>query len=393
MDEPGSAQPPEVPFGDLFNDVPLFREIQRVLLAGSGPINWELARQVGIAMASWGKDDPLPTDDDRHGFEETVRAAELHVAEFTGLEPARTLEPVEVCRRAQWVESSIQDLKDLVQPAAVRVGEAFTKAQLDEVPAEAAQLAQGVLGQLSPLLLGAQAGTVFGALGQKAFGLFDVGVPRPGTGRLSFVVPNIAQFERDWSVQSVEFRAWIALHEIVHRFEFTRSWTYPHLRSLVEDYASTLEIDVGAIRERLERLDPSDPEALQGLLGEGEGIFGSSLDPEQRLKLARIQAFMASAEGYAEHVVEALGRRMLTTHGQIHEAVSRAREDDVEDPVFERLLGIEMKRELYAKGKAFCDTVVERTDEQTLAAMWTSSDAMPSMPEIDEPTLWLSRTA
>ena len=32
-------EPPEIPMGDLFNDVPLFREIQRVLLASSGPVS------------------------------------------------------------------------------------------------------------------------------------------------------------------------------------------------------------------------------------------------------------------------------------------------------------------------------------------------------------------
>ena len=50
-----SSTPEENPFGappgDIWNDVPLFREIQRVLMSSSGPVNWELARQVGIASA------------------------------------------------------------------------------------------------------------------------------------------------------------------------------------------------------------------------------------------------------------------------------------------------------------------------------------------------------
>ncbi|MFN2543636.1 MAG: zinc-dependent metalloprotease [Actinomycetota bacterium] len=391
MDDPGSAQPPEVPFGELFNEVPLFREIQRVLLAGSGPINWELARQVGIAMASWGRDDPAPTEDDRKGLEDTVRAAELHVAELTGLEPPPGIGSVEVCRRAQWVETAIQDLKEIVAPAAVRVADAFTKAQMGEVPAEAAQVAQGVLGQLSPLLLGAQAGTVLGSLAQKAFGNHDISAPRPASGRLSFVAANIAQFERDWSVQPMEFRAWVALHEVVHRFQFARPWAYPHLRSLVEDYVSTLEIDVDAIREQLERLDPSDPEALQGLLGEGSGLFGSTLDPDQRIKLERVQAFVAAVEGHGDHVTGALGRTMLSSSSRIEEAVARSREDDTDDPFFERLLGIEMKRDLHARGRTFCERVVEQTDESTLSRMWGSAESLPSLPELDEPTLWLSR--
>jgi coenzyme F420 biosynthesis associated uncharacterized protein len=250
-----------------------------------------------------------------------------------------------------------------------------------------------VLGQLSPLLLGAQAGTVLGGLGQRALGQFDVALPRRGSGSLYFVVPNIARFEADWSVPPVEFRAWVALHEVVHRFEFARPLAYPHVRSLVDDYVSTLEIDVAAIRDRLERLDPSDPQAMQGLLGESGGLFGQTHDPEQRIKLARIQSFVSAAEGYGDHVVQKLGKRLLGSLGQIEEAVSRGKEDEPSDPVLERLLGIEVEREQFAKGRAFCDTVAERTDEATLARMWDEPETLPSMPEIEEPTLWLSRIA
>jgi uncharacterized protein (DUF2342 family) len=50
-----------------------------------------------------------------------------------------------------------------------------------------------------------------------------------------------------------------------------------------------------------------------------------------------------------------------------------------------------MKREQYAKGRSFCETVVEQTDEATLSRMWRSPDALPSLPELEEPRLWLSR--
>ena len=45
-----------------------------------------------------------------------------------------------------------------------------------------------------------------------------------------------------------------------------------------------------------------------------------------------------------------------------------------------------------ATGRAFCDAVVAATDESTLARMWDDADALPSLPELEEPTLWLSRT-
>ena len=69
----------------------------------------------------------------------------------------------------------------------------------------------------------------------------------------------------------------------------------------------------------------------------------------------------------------------------------RYRETEQGDPVFERLLGIEVKREQYRLGRRFCDAVVEATDERTLARMWESEDSLPSLPELEEPRLWLAR--
>jgi coenzyme F420 biosynthesis associated uncharacterized protein len=406
MSEPPEARPPErqePPIGDVFADVPLFREIQRVLLSSSGPVNWELARQVGIAMASWNQEDPAPTDDDRRGLEDTVRAAELQIASFTGLEPPSEVASVGAVRRAEWVEANIEGLRELVEPSAAKAGEALAKVQRDAMPPETAEAfaqfgAMGagleqLLSRLSPLLTGAQAGTVLGSLGQRVLGQYDVAVPRRGPGTLLFVVPNIAAFERDWSLSPIEFRAWVALHEVTHRFEFARPWVRDHFLGLVRDFVSSVELDVAGMMERLDRMDVASPEALQGLFESEEGMFGAVLDDEQRLKLARVQAFMAAAEGYGDHVAHAIGARMLPTYPQISEALRRYREGERGDPVFERLLGIEMKREQYAAGRAFCDTVAARTDEPTLARMWDSPDALPSQPEIDEPTLWLSRTA
>src|SRR5213592_2373448 len=101
--DPAEDQPSQFPLGDAFADVPLFREIQRVLLSSPGPINWELARHVGIATASWGGDEHAPTEEDARSFAETVRYAGLSVAEFTGLPGPSDLPEVQAIRRAQWV--------------------------------------------------------------------------------------------------------------------------------------------------------------------------------------------------------------------------------------------------------------------------------------------------
>jgi putative hydrolase len=387
-----SDPPVPNPFGDQLRDAPLFRELQRILFSSTGPVNWELARQIAVASATGAGDDEEPSDADRHGFEEAARVAEMHVERFTGLDPPTDVADVRAVRRADWIQANVESLRPLLEPAADKLGAAVANAQREAIPDDAPPIAGQLMAQLSPLLLGAQVGSVLGFLAQHVLGQYDIAVPRPGHAAVLFVVPNVAAFERDWSLDSTEFRTWVALHEVTHRFEFSRPWALPRFRELLDDFLSTIRIDVEGLQRRLETLDPQDPEGMQRMLEGEEALFGTVLDDEQRIKLGRIQSFMASAEGYADHVMHGLGRTLLTTYSRIEEAMRRYRETEHVDPVFERLLGVEMKREQYALGRRFCDTVAEESDEQTLARMWESADSLPSLPELEEPTLWLART-
>jgi putative hydrolase len=387
MDDPG------FPFGmdpEQLRDAPLFRELQRVMASGSGPVNWELARQVGVATAVEGSGDPAPSDEDQQGLEDAVRIAEIQVAGLTGLPAPVRLAKVRAIRRAEWVGANTASLRSLLEPAARRMGEALERAMRDQMPDELGPMS-GLLGQLGPLLQGSQVGQVLGVLARQVFGRYDVAVPREDP-ELLFVVVNLATFEKDWSLDRQEFRTLIAMHEVTHRFEFAEPWTRTRFASLVDDFLSTLTIDVGRIRETLASLDPSDPEALSSALGGDDPLFGTVLDDEQRLKLGRVQAFMSAAEGYADHVMHTLGARLLGSYPQIVEALSRYRAGEAGDPVFVRLLGIDMKREHYERGRAFCDEVARQTDEAVLARMWESADGLPGLAELEEPTLWLSRT-
>jgi putative hydrolase len=380
------------PFGDMLRDAPLFQELQRILFSSTGPVNWELARQIAVASAASAGDDADASEAEARAFEESARVAELQVAAFTGLEAPTDVAVVRAVRRAEWIAANVESLRPLLEPAAERLGAAVTDAQRQAMPEGAPPMAAQLMGQLSPLLLGAQVGTVLGFLAQHVLGQYDIAVPRAGHGQVLFVAPNVEAFRRDWSLDATEFRTWVALHEVTHRFEFSRGWALPRFRELLDDFLSTIRVDVEGLQRRLETLDPQDPEAMQQMLEGEEALFGTVLDDEQRIKLGRIQAFMASAEGYADHVMHGVGRTLLATYGQIEEAMRRYREGEHVDPVFERLLGVEMKREQYALGRRFADTVAAETDEQTLAKMWGAPEALPSLPELEEPTLWLART-
>jgi putative hydrolase len=379
---------------DAFSDVPLLRELQRVLLSSSGPVNWELARQVGIASASWGTEDTAPSEDDRRGLEGAVRMAELAVADLTGMDAPAEVSLVRAVRRGEWVQANVQGLRGLFEPGAEQMAKALARARPEQpadVP-EGAQLFTEVFDRMAPLLMGAQVGMVLGYLGQRVLGQYELPLPRTDQPGLLFVVPNIATFEEEWSLPSDEFRAWVALHETTHAFDLGRTWVRDHFLGLVREVAEGMEFDLAGLQDRLEGLDLSDPGRISEALG-GDLLTGA-LSDEQRLLLRRVQAFMAAAEGHADHVMAEVGRSRLPSFDRIDEAMRRRHEGrSQEERAAERLLGIDMKLEQYRLGRAFCDRVVELTDERTLAGMWDSADSLPSMPELEEPRLWLARIA
>lgn len=396
MIEPPGSEPPEVPLGDVLGEIPLFREIQRVLLSSTGPVNWELARQVGIAVASWGAEDPQPTQEDLARFMETVRAGELAVKDFTGMDAPSRVVRVQLFRRSHWIEAGTRGLRPLIDPVAGRLARAMADSSgpmpMREALGGNEQMMEMLMQRMVPLLLGAQIGGVLGYLGQRALSQFDLAVPRP-EGPLHFVLPNIARFEKDWSLDPNEFRAWVSLHEVVHWFEFGGGWAQTHFVSIVQDLVEHADLDLSGLEQRLESLDLGDPQALSGAFEAMNDVFGHSDDPEQRLRIARVQSFMAAAEGYADHVMEAVGKRMLDSYDQVEEALRRHRDGRHGAQALERLLGIELRPEQYQAARAFCTRASELTDEHTLAKMWGSAESLPSMPELEEPTLWLSRMA
>jgi uncharacterized protein (DUF2342 family) len=142
------------------------RELQRVLLSGSGPVNWELARQVAIASSAWtGQTEPPATDEERRSLEGAVRMAELEVAGLTGLDPPPQVARVEPVRRAAWVEANVRGLQGLYEPSADRLARALSEARATEAPeAEGMQVFEALLDRMAPLLMGAQVGMVLGAL-------------------------------------------------------------------------------------------------------------------------------------------------------------------------------------------------------------------------------------
>jgi coenzyme F420 biosynthesis associated uncharacterized protein len=340
-------------------------------------VDWSLARQ--IARLAAGADEPAGPD-----LNVSAACAELeeHVAAYTGLWPATPVPAPELVTRAEWSAANLDALSRLLDPVAER---------LERRLAFAGPLA-GALRIGAAATVAAEAGLVMGYVSQRVLGQYEVSLlggdaPR----RLLFVAPNLRRASRDMGVDRDNFVRWICAHELTHVFQFQGvPWLRDHLGGLVRRYLDSVEL-------RIERgaagglpTLPS-PARLVAAFREG-GLAALVQTSDQRVVMAEIQASMAVIEGYSEHVMDALGERLLPDLDELRAAMGRRRRGrSAPERVVERLLGLDFKLRQYEQGKRFCDEVAARGGIEGLNLAWRSPDSLPTPTELERPAAWLAR--
>lgn len=384
-DPTGPVEIPRPPEG-WWEQVPVLRELYK-LLSSTDPVNWELARQVAVALASYDEPPVADVAADHAQLEGMSRAATVEAESFSGL-ISGTVAPVEAVSRASWVEANLSSFKFLMNPLAQKM----SPGSAIPLPGGAAQ----VLQQVSGVFLGLQTGFVLGYLGRHVIGQYEVALPAPQEGRLLYVVSNLAAVERDWSLgeggKSKEFRYWIALHEVTHHLEFSRPWVRNYFHSQLRTLIDSLDFDPTRMQSALEGIELLDPERMVEALQDPDRLIQAAWTPLSKDAMARLHAFMTLAEGYATFVMDAVGARVLKDHPRLKEVMERRkREASPGDVLLERLLGLELKRKQYEEGVKFCRYVAGVRDVAALNRAWDNPESLPTAEELADPDAWITR--
>jgi coenzyme F420 biosynthesis associated uncharacterized protein len=337
-------------------------------------IDWRLAGLVSQGVLAAG---PSPAAGESAPFEAVdgpARESAEVVGAYTGLRAATALPAAEAVDRAAWTRTALDGMRGLLDPVAGRLGEGF---------GPFAGPARAVGGGL----LGAEVGAVAGVLGQRVLGQYEFAILDPvAPARLLFVAPNLARAARSLDAQPDELLRWVALHEITHALQFGGvPWLRAHLAARVRELLGALEVGVDP-----RRLGAGDLRGLADAVRRGE-LATLVLGPEQRARFDAMQALMAVLEGYAEHVMDAVGRDLIPRLPQLRAGMDRRRRDRTGLlRVFEKLIGLDLKMRQYEIGKAFCDAVVERGGIGALNRVWAGPEHMPTGAELEDPAAWLA---
>jgi coenzyme F420 biosynthesis associated uncharacterized protein len=186
-------------------------------------------------------------------------------------------------------------------------------------------------------------------------------------------------------------RLWIALHEATHAHEFeVNPWVRGYLNSHLQQYLRAVVDDMregtspGMMSTFFTRLVNN--------LRQGHNLIEALMTPDQRATLSELQALMSLAEGYSNHVMNHVGKRMLPHFDEIHERVERRQKQRGQaEELFLKLTGLKMKMEQYALGEKFATRVAEERGMDFLNRAWQAREQLPTEAEIRDPEKWIVR--
>jgi len=311
----------------------IYESVRAVTSAsGDGPVDWG-----AVGRAAKASTDPGSIDlsaDERAAYADDVRDARDRVREVGAME-FDLPETVEIQNRHHWIDANVVTFRrvmSLIEDQAPLFPGPARVVNTGTMAVALRFLGNNVLGQYDPLLL---------AEGDEH--------------ALYFVHPNIERVADELAVDGERFRRWIAFHEVAHAAEFGAApWLSDHLESAMED-------TVSAINDR--QFD--------------------------RLSVGELNTTMTAVEGYAELVMD---RAFDEEYADLREKVdARRRNRGPVATTIGRLLGLDMKRRQYERGKAFFEAVADARDVAFAARVWERPENLPSEAELDDPARWLAR--
>lgn len=373
-------------------------QLQQILSSStseSGPVNWDLARQVASGLARDG--DRSLTAVERTETDQALRLADLWLDPLTSLPSG--LSSTAGWSRLEWIDATVGTWKRLCDPVAARVVDAMGTLLPDDAANQLGPLA-GLAGQggvssmlagIGGMMFGGQVGQGIGQLSREVLSSSDIGIPLGSPGVAALLPANIAEFGEGLELPIDEVRLYVALREAAHHRLFGHvAWLRSHVFDAVDAYARGITVDKSAFEDAMSRFDPNDPDSVQEALG--GGMFEQADTPEQRAALARLETALALIEGWVAHLVDAAASERLPGTSALGETFRRRRAaGGPAEQTFATLVGLELRPRRLREASALWTAVTELRGAEGRDALWAHPDLIPSADDLDDPEGFAAR--
>jgi putative hydrolase len=161
-------------------------------------------------------------------------------------------------------------------------------------------------------------------------------------------------------------------------------WLRQRLLDTVESYARGITLDLSAIENAVQGVDPMNPESVQEALS--GGLFAPQQTPEQEAALRRLETLLALVEGWVDAVVAAAAGDRMAGADALREASRRRRATGgPAEQTFATLVGLELRPRRLREAAALWWSVTERRGVSGRDAIWSHPDLLPTAADLDDP--------
>jgi coenzyme F420 biosynthesis associated uncharacterized protein len=290
-----------------------------------------------------------------------------------------------VVDRVAWAQANLGTFRQLIGH--------LEEALADDLRPRRGDVAGSLMVLANRFLTTRQIGYLLAFMGQRVLGQYDLAIlsAEGQPGQLLFVEENVRATARALDVPVGEMRAWVALHEATHAFEFeAHPWVRPYLRERLERQLAAFIEDARLFQARgvgvlLRRWREG---------GDTDSWLESLMTPEQRRLFQETQVVMSLLEGFSDWVMDEVGAELLPDVERMRHRFEerRAHRSPLERLVF-RLTGLDLKLEQYRRGNLFVSAVVAGGGRAALQRLWAGPQSLPTAAELEHPDRWLVRTA
>src|SRR6201993_3161613 len=273
----------------------------------SGPVNYELARQLASSSIGFVAPIPVATSD---AIRDAVHLAETWLDGVTAL-PAGTARTV-AWTPTDWVDNTLETWKRLCDPMAQQISTVWAASLPEEAKNMGGPLLS-LMSQMGGMAFGSQLGQALARLSKEVLTSTDIGLPLGPKGIAALLPDAIESFAAGLEQSRSEIVTFLAAREAAHHRLFSHvPWLSSQILGAVEAYARGMQIDMSGIEELARDFNPAslnDPAAMEQLLT--QGAFEPKATPEQTQALERLETLLALIEGWVQTVViAALGDRI-----------------------------------------------------------------------------------
>lgn len=357
-----------------------------------GPVNWTLTSQTARQAAAG--EDPSVGSFAAKEIDDALRLAELWLNQACDLEPTNL--SGSAWSRAEWVEETMKQWREMTEPVAVSLSEALSQSLSQQLPEQLPEEMRGMLGDIEPMMknlggtmFGMQLGQAIGQLSKEVLSGTDTGFPVAGH-RLAMMPVNIEEFGDGLRVADNEIRIYLALREAARMRLFMSSpWLERDLMAAVQQYAAGISVDMSSIEDAVQSVDPMDPEAVNQVFS--GSMFLSQPTGAQKAAVDQLETTLALIEGWVDVVVTEAAQP-LESEAALRETMNRRRATGgPAEHAFGSLVGLDLRPRRLNEAARLWKLISDEKGIEYRDEIWQNQLWVPTAEDLDDPEGYFKR--